>query len=157
MRGQAAGRRIYAAAGQGPKPRTDFSEFRIPFTITKGIMDTQNTTLVSPLLRITANGKADLVQEILNMRVVPKFVATLRGQGDAVRRAGVMVPVLVTGPFKSPVFSPDLAGMLKEQIMQEGIPDPEELKRLIKGKQEEKEAPKELQDKANFGHKLFGQ
>ena len=138
----------FGATGQGPKPRTDFSEFRIPFTITKGIMDTQNTTLVSPLVRITANGKADLVNEILNMRVVPKFVATLRGQGDAVRRAGVMVPVLVTGPFKSPVFSPDLAGMLKEQIMEEGIPGPEELKKLIKDKQKEKEAPKELQDKA---------
>jgi len=132
----------------GPKPRTDFSEFRIPFTITKGIADTKNTILLSPLVRARARGKADLVKEILNMRIEPKFVATLRGQGDTVRRAGVMVPVLVTGPFEAPVFSPDLAGMLRGQIMEEGIPDPEELKKLIKDKQKEKEAPKELQDKA---------
>ena len=141
-------KRAFGATGQGPKPRTDFSEFRIPFTITKGIMDTQDTSLVSPLVRVNARGKADLVKEILNMRVVPKFVATLRGQGDTVRRAGVMVPVLVTGPFKAPVFSPDLAGMLKEQIMEEGISDPEELKRLIKDKQKQKDSSKELQDKA---------
>ena len=32
--------------------------------------------------------------------------------------------------------------------MEEGIPGPEELKKLIKDKQKEKEAPKELQDKA---------
>jgi AsmA protein len=141
-------RSAFGATGQGPKPRTDFSEFRIPFTVTKGIADTKNTALVSPLVRVTAKGKADLVKEILNMRVVPKFVATLRGQGDSVRRAGVMVPVLVTGPFKSPVFSPDLAGMLKEQIMEEGIPDPDELKKRIKDKQKQKEASKELQDEA---------
>ncbi len=141
-------KRAFSVAGQGPKPRTDFSEFRIPFTVSKGIADTKNTTLVSPLVRVKAKGKADLVNEILNMRVEPKFVATLRGQGDTARRAGVMVPVLVTGPFKSPVFSPDLAGMLREQIMEEGIPDPEELKKLIKDKQKDKEATKELTDKA---------
>ncbi len=138
----------FGLTDQGPKPRTDFSEFRIPFAITKGIMDTENTTLVSPLVRVRAKGKADLVKEILNMRVEPSFVATLRGQGDSVRRAGVMVPVLVTGPFKAPVFSPDLAGMLKEQIMEEGIPDPEEWKKLIRDKQRQKESSKQLQDTA---------
>jgi AsmA protein len=138
----------FGGTRQGPKPRTDFSEFRIPFTITKGIMDTQNTSMLSPLVRIKAKGKADLVKEILNMRVEPKFVATLRGQGDSARRAGVMVPVLVTGPFEAPVFSPDLAGMLKEQIMEEGISDPEELKKLLNDKQKQKEASEQLQDKA---------
>ena len=141
-------KRAFGATGQGLKPRTDFSEFRIPFTITKGIMDTQDTSLVSPLVRVKARGKADLVKEILNMRVVPKFVATLRGQGDTVRRAGVMVPVLVTGPFKDPVFSPDLAGILKEQIMEDGVPDAAELKKLMEDKQKQKESQKQLQDTA---------
>jgi AsmA protein len=141
-------KRAFGAGEQGPKPRTDFSEFRIPFTVTKGIADTKNTVLVSPLVRIRAKGKADLVKEILNMRVEPKFVATLRGQGDTARRSGVMVPVLVTGPFRAPVFSPDLGGMLKEQIMEEGIPDPAELERLMKDKQKRKESQKQLQDTA---------
>jgi AsmA protein len=141
-------KRSFGAGGQGPKPRTDFSEFRIPFTLTKGIADTKDTALVSPLVRIRAKGKADLVKEILNMRVEPKFVATLRGQGDTARRSGVMIPVLVTGPFKAPVFSPDLGGMLKEQIMEEGIPDSAELKKLMKDKQKQKESQKQLQDTA---------
>jgi AsmA protein len=138
----------FGSAGQGPKPRTDFSEFRIPFTVTKGIADTKNTALISPLVRIRAKGKADLVKEILNMRVEPKFVATLRGQGDSARRSGVMVPVLVTGPFKDPVFSPDLAGILKDQLMEDGVPDVEELKKLMKDKQTQQEPQKQLEDTA---------
>ena len=141
-------KRAFGDAGQGPKPRTDFSEFRIPFTVTKGVADTKNTALISPLIRIQAKGKADLVKEILNMRVEPKFVATLRGQGDSARRSGVMVPVLVTGPFKDPVFSPDLAGILKEQLMEDGVPDVEELKKLMKDKKTQQESQKQLEDTA---------
>jgi AsmA protein len=98
------------------KPKTDFSELHAPFTIRNGLVNTSNTTLQSPLIRLVASGSANLVSQALDMRVTPKFVATLKGQGDTTKHKGVMVPVLVKGTFDSPEYSPDLAGMLKQQL-----------------------------------------
>jgi AsmA protein len=114
------------------RPRTDFSELHSPFTITKGVVDTRQTRLTSPLLRILTAGKADLVRESLDFRVEPKFVGTIKGQGDTQKRGGVTVPVLVTGTFSSPKFRPDLEGMLKGTI-EKGISEPSELKKLLPG------------------------
>ena len=64
------------------RPRTDFAELHLPFTITNGIFSTLNSQLRNPFLRILAKGNADLVDETLDFRVEPKLVATLKGQGD---------------------------------------------------------------------------
>jgi AsmA protein len=117
-----------AEAGEGRK-RTDFTEFVIPFEINDGIVNTQNTSLVSPALRVSAKGNADLVMETLDLRVEPTFVKTLKGQGDTQERSGITVPVLVTGSFTKPKFSPDLSGIVQKGI-EKGI------KQLIKGKAE---------------------
>ena len=131
----------------GEKPRTDFSELHSPFTITKGVVDTRQTKLTSPLLRILAAGKANLVRESLDFRVEPKFVSTIKGQGDTQQRGGVTVPVLVTGTFSSPKFRPDLEGMLKGTL-EKGISDPSELKKMIPGKTTEGAGQPPTEDKA---------
>jgi len=130
----------------GEKPRTDFSEFHAPFTITNGEVNSPNTRLISPLLRVLAAGKAHLVNESLDFRVEPKFVTTVKGQGDMKERAGITVPVLVTGSFTSPKFRPDLEGMLKKTI-EEGIPDPSKLKDMLKGGHEEGGEAKSIEEK----------
>ena len=109
------------------KPRTDFSELNAPFTITNGVVDTQGTTLSSPLVRVLATGKANLVDESLDFRVEPKFVATLKGQGDTKERSGITVPVLVKGTFNSPSFQPDLKGMLEKELKGGTLPVPKDL------------------------------
>jgi AsmA protein len=43
-------------------------------------------------------------------------VATLKGKGDTKERSGIMVPILVSGTFKSPKFRPDLEGIAKQQL-----------------------------------------
>ncbi|MFH2057552.1 MAG: AsmA family protein [Pseudomonadota bacterium] len=96
----------------GEKPRTDFAELNIPFTAKNGLIKTDGTRMMSPLIRIIAAGDIDLVKELLDMRVDPKFVATLKGQGDTKERSGLMVPLLITGSFASPKIRPDLKGML---------------------------------------------
>jgi len=96
--------------------RTDFSELILPFEIEKGVVNTQNASLVSPGLRVLAKGKADFSKETIDFRIEPTFVATLKGQGDAEGRSGVTVPVLVSGSFTKPRFSPDLDGMLKKSV-----------------------------------------
>jgi len=98
------------------KPKTDFSELKAPFTITKGLVDTTGTTMNSPLLRVLATGKANLVNESLDFRVESKLVGTLKGQGDTKEREGITVPILVTGTFSSPMFAPDMKGVLEKTI-----------------------------------------
>ncbi|MDH3344108.1 MAG: AsmA family protein, partial [Desulfobacteraceae bacterium] len=110
------------AEKSGETLRTDFSELNVPFTVKQGRANTANSTLLSPLIRLTASGTADLVSENLDFRVEPKFVATLKGQGDTQERSGLMVPVLVTGTFTSPKFRPDLEGLLKQKI-EKSLPD----------------------------------
>ncbi|MEA3241051.1 MAG: AsmA family protein, partial [Pseudomonadota bacterium] len=110
------------------KPRTDFAELLVPFTIVNGLVDTPGTTLKSPLLRLSVVGKADLVQELLDFRIKPKVVGTIKGQGDTRERSGLMVPLVVSGTFSSPKIRPDLQGMIGN-----GVPETEELKKMISG------------------------
>ncbi len=138
-----------AKAG-GTKPRTDFSELHAPFTITNGVVNTPNTTMSSPLLRLVAKGDAHLVKETLDFRVEPKVVFTTKGQGDAKERSGIMVPVLVTGTFSSPKFRPDLKGMVKG--LTDKLPGTSDLKKLLPGQSggaqetESKPVGKKLED-----------
>lgn len=104
-----------AAAGE-PRPQTDFTELKVPFTLDDGIFQTAETTLQSPAVRVLAAGQADLVRETLDFRINPKFVATLKGQGDTSERSGVAVPVLVSGTFAKPSFRPDLKGVVQQQF-----------------------------------------
>jgi AsmA protein len=131
------------AKAEEQKPKTDFSELNAPFTITKGVVNTTGTTMTSPLLRIQATGKANLVDETLDFRVEPKVVGTIKGQGDTKQREGITVPILVTGTFSSPSFAPDMKGMLEKTIQDRllapkgasegGQPLEEKAKGLLKG------------------------
>ena len=102
--------------------RTDFSKLHAPFTVRQGRVNTTNTTLISPLIRLAAAGTADLVSDGLDFRVEPKFVGTLKGQGDTQERSGIIVPVVVTGTFSSPKFRPDLEKILQQKI-EKSLPD----------------------------------
>lgn len=118
------------------KPRTDFAELRVPFTLVNGLFQTAETFLSSPLLRMNANGTADLVSEKLDFRVKPKIVGTLKGQGDKEQRTGLTVPILVGGTFTKPEYSADLSGMVSEESIQEAINDPEATKKKLKSLEE---------------------
>lgn len=118
-------RNVQAAFGQGErvteKPKTDFTEFKVPFTLRDGTFATEATRLQSPLLRVNAQGQADLVAEKLDFRIEPSVVKTIKGQGDTEARKGIMVPVLVSGSFQEPRFAPDLKSVAKQQVQKEII------------------------------------
>jgi AsmA protein len=131
----------------GKRPRTDFSELDCPFTIKGGVVDTRETKLASPFLRVHAAGKVDLVRETLDLRVEPKFVVSLKGQGDAKERAGLTVPVLVTGTFSSPKFRPDLETLLKKRLEKE-MRVPSKLKKMLPDGASDKGESRPLEKKA---------
>ncbi|MBU0986022.1 MAG: AsmA family protein, partial [Proteobacteria bacterium] len=122
------------------RPQTDFAELHVPFTVRNGLVNTPQTQMVSPLLRVKAAGNADLLRESLDFRIEPKFVATLKGQGDTADRSGFMVPVLVSGSFTSPKFRPDLKGMLTREI-EKKLPD---LQKSLLGGDNKKENLKQV-------------
>jgi AsmA protein len=118
--------------GQKPaqRPRTDFTQLAAPFTIKNGLVNTPKTSLKSPLLRIIAAGDADLVKETLDLRVEPKVVGTIKGQGDKKKRSGFAVPVVVSGTFSAPKFRPDLESATAQQLKQQAL-ESDEVKKVL--------------------------
>ena len=112
---------------QGERPKTDFAELSAPFTINNGLVETKNTTLQSPFIRVSGQGTADLVSEAIDFRLNPKLVGTIKGQGDGETRSGIAIPIIVGGTFKKPTFAPDLKALVQEQ----GI-DKEEIQEILK-------------------------
>ena len=113
----------FGLAASGEKPKTDFSELNAPYTIADGVVNTSQTTLISPVLRVLAAGKANLVDETLDFRVEPNFVGTLKGQGDKEERSGIMIPVLVGGTFSSPSFKPDVKAVFEKGLKEGVLPE----------------------------------
>lgn len=92
--------------------KTDFSSLASSFRIDRGIARTDDLALQSPLLQIEGKGTIDLPRRSLDLRLTPKFVAPVVGQLGLGSR-GVAVPVIVRGPWNSPLYLPDLAGMVR--------------------------------------------
>lgn len=96
---------------QGPGAKTAFSDLGGSFTIANGIVETSNLQMASPLLKVAAAGKVDIVQSTIDMLANPQIVAGEPGKGGANDFAGLTVPVRIEGPLASPVIKPELKGM----------------------------------------------
>ncbi len=94
---------------------TDFSELGGTFTITDGVLSNNDLALLSPLIRVTGSGTANILQKTLNYRVEPKLAATLEGQGGEQEATGIEVPILITGSWSNPRFAPDLKSMIQNR------------------------------------------
>ncbi|WP_041039381.1 AsmA family protein [Paramagnetospirillum magnetotacticum] len=99
--------------------KTDFAELGGTFTIVKGILTNNDLAMKSPLLRVEGKGTVDLPQRSVNYRIDPKLVASLEGQGGG-SAAGIVVPILVTGPWDNLSYRPDLEALLKQNVQNVG-------------------------------------
>nr|WP_320190922.1 AsmA family protein [uncultured Desulfobacter sp.] len=125
------------------KPKTDFAELKLPYTASEGLVKISQASLVSPLLRLVANGQTSLVKENLDFRIEPKLVATIKGQGDTKDRTGLLIPLDVTGTWEKPKVRPDLEAILKNQL-----PGTDELKQLLKGEKSDSGEKQDIKDTA---------
>lgn len=105
--------------GSGTAEKTDFAELGGTFTITRGILVNNDLALKSPLLRVEGKGTVDLPARSVNYRIDPKVVASLEGQGGG-NAAGIVVPVLVTGPWDNLSYRPDLEALVKQNVQNVG-------------------------------------
>jgi AsmA protein len=124
----------FGTAGRGAdKPRTEFSELLVPFSIKNGVASTPGMSLESSRIGFNADGKADLVDRVLDLRLNPRLMST--GQGDAKERSGMTVPIKVSGSFSTLKFAPDLEGAVKDKVKE--LTSPEGLQKLLPSRKEE--------------------
>jgi len=110
---------VRSAIGHGgtEPPQTDFAEMGGAFTLTDGIATTEDFHLLAPLLRVTGKGNVNLASKRVDMRLSPKLVGSLEGQGTTrVDVDGITVPVRVRGPFDNLSWTPDLSSSVKAAL-----------------------------------------
>ncbi|MGI9417663.1 MAG: AsmA family protein [Geminicoccaceae bacterium] len=107
--------------------KTDFAELGGTFTIENGILTNEDLLLQAPALRVQGAGKVDLPRQRVDYRIEPKAAATLEGQEGQTDVAGLLVPVVVTGPFDDLSYKPDLSNAIDQAIK-----DPDALKEQVK-------------------------
>ncbi len=106
--------------GGGEAQQTDFAELSGTFTIAKGILQNNDLLMLNPLVRLTGKGSSDLPKRTVNYRLEPKVVASLQGQGGDAAAKGLVVPVIVEGPWHDIGYRPDLTGMVKDLVKDPG-------------------------------------
>jgi AsmA protein len=115
----------FLSPAAGEQRKTDFGELSGTFTITNGILNNNDMQLQAPVLRVNGHGQVDLPARTVNYLIEPKAAATLEGQSGRQDVAGVLVPVLVRGPWDNLSYIPDLSGVLDAALK-----SPETIKQL---------------------------
>ncbi len=105
----------------GEVVKTDFSNLQGSFKATNGVINNQDLMMMSPLLRVTGSGTADIVKETIDYNLKASIVKTSKGQGGETlsELKGVTVPVKITGSFSDPKPTVDLASIAKEKASAE--------------------------------------
>ena len=99
---------------QGAGAKTAFSDLGGSFTISDGIAETQNLKMLSPLLKVSADGTVDLARSNIDILARPEIVAGPEGGGGANDLAGLGVPVRVEGPLDKPRIEPQIASLFAD-------------------------------------------
>lgn len=94
--------------------KTTFTELGASFAIENGIAQTQDISLLGPLVRMDGAGKIDLAEQTLEINLNPRVVASLSGQGGDIAAKGIGVPVIVDGSLSAPRIYPDLRKLLQD-------------------------------------------
>ncbi|CDX23017.1 AsmA family protein [Mesorhizobium plurifarium] len=99
---------------QDQAKKTTFTELGASFAIANGVAQTTDISLLGPLVRMDGSGRIDLADQTLDIRLNPRVVASLSGQGGDVAVNGIGVPVVVQGPLFAPRAYPDLSALAKD-------------------------------------------
>ncbi len=109
LRGLAQGR--FSGLERSPAEKTDFSEMAASFTIQNGIAQNKDLRLISPQLRITGAGSANLGDRTMDYMLRPKLVA--QATAGTTEGGGLEIPVKLNGSWDRPTIAPDIDGVLK--------------------------------------------
>jgi len=94
----------------GDGQKTIFDGVAGSFTIAGGVLSNSDLKLVAPYATATGSGKVDIGQRRLDYRLRPTALAAEDGTG------GVMVPLMITGPWADPNFALDMESIAREKM-----------------------------------------
>jgi AsmA protein len=94
--------------GEGQK--TIFDGLAGTFTMADGVLSNSDLKLVAPYVTAAGSGEIGVGARTLNYRLRPTALAEADGTG------GVMVPLLITGPWANPKFRLDLESIAREKM-----------------------------------------
>lgn len=107
-----------AATGQavGQAAATDFAELGASFTVADGIAGTNDLRLLNPFVRLDGAGVIDIGAQTIDMRIAPRAVQSIEGQGGDTSVAGLGIPFRITGPWSRVSFRPAIEEVVQNQL-----------------------------------------
>ncbi|MCP4411912.1 MAG: AsmA family protein [Gammaproteobacteria bacterium] len=98
--------------------QTDFASFTGSFTLGQGIVKNSDLKLLSPLLRVSGNGSADIIKETMRYHLETAIVGTLEGQGGKpiTDLKNVTIPLRIKGEMVDPDISLEMDKILKDSV-----------------------------------------
>ncbi|MGQ0532130.1 MAG: AsmA family protein [Caulobacteraceae bacterium] len=107
-----------ALSGQavGGSASTDFAELAANFTVADGVMATDNLRLLNPFVRLDGQGLVNIGAQTIDMRIAPRAVRSIEGQGGDAGIAGLGIPFRVSGPWSRVSFRPALEEVVQNQL-----------------------------------------
>jgi AsmA protein len=103
-----------ASASQGGA--TDFAELAATFAVADGAMATDDMRLLNPFVRLEGRGLINVGAQTIDMRLTPRAVRSIEGQGGDLGIAGLGIPFRVSGPWSRVSFRPALEDVVQNQL-----------------------------------------
>lgn len=92
-------------------PRTQFDAFKMSAEILNGVANTKDLTIASPILKVSGQGSANLVNKAIDLQMM---ASVLKSPGVS----AADIPVKVTGTYVDPTIRPDVEGLAKNEVKQ---------------------------------------
>lgn len=105
-----------SGAAVGEAAKTDFAELAATFRVQDGAAVTDDLRLLNPFVRLDGAGMIDIGAQTINMRLSPRAVRSIEGQGGTASAQGIGVPFKATGPWSKPAFAPDLGNVVQSEV-----------------------------------------
>ncbi|MGE0597169.1 MAG: AsmA family protein, partial [Hyphomonadaceae bacterium] len=107
-----------ALSGQetGAAAATDFAELSSTLQIASGVAATDNLRMLNPFVRLEGQGLIDIGGQTIDMRIAPRAVRSIEGQGGDAAVTGLGIPFRVSGPWSRVSFRPDLGDVVQNEL-----------------------------------------
>jgi AsmA protein len=95
---------------------TDFAELGANFVVADGVAATENLRLLNPFVRLEGTGVVNIGAQTIDMRIAPRAVRSIEGQGGDVGVAGLGIPFRITGSWSNVSFRPAIEEIVQNQL-----------------------------------------
>jgi AsmA protein len=95
---------------------TDFAELGASFAVADGVAATENLRLLNPFVRLEGAGLVNIGAQTIDMRIAPRAVRSIEGQGGDAGIAGLGIPFRVSGPWSRVSFRPAVEELVQNQL-----------------------------------------